>query len=354
MSFLLIWLLLFFNNLAQAENIADMLKNSILAHNQSATYKEWKSSPFHPHQIFEKYQTLKQRSHLSSELCAELEKLNTEDLSLFYNELSLWTHEQSLPCLEKILKTNADFYNISSSQMLLDFYVKGLQNDIFDQNTPPKLGPSRIELVETINGPIFWYGEKGLCQKKELALTFDDGPHPTLTPQLLDILNSEDVQVTFFTVGKNISKYGDIINDILIKGHTLGTHSYSHRDLPRLELETAKKDINDAFDTALDKAGIVAPFFRFPFGSKNKKLTEFVRQSQWASFFWDVDTLDWKKKDPQELLEYVLQEITKANRGIVLFHDIQPQTISIMPTLLQELKVQGYKLVVYQPTEWIE
>ena len=83
-------------------------------------------------------------------------------------------------------------------------------------------------------------------------------------------------------------------------------------------------------------------------------MVKHVKQSQWASFFWDVDTLDWKKKDPEELLEYSLEQIERVKKGIVLFHDIQPQTIAIMPSLLEELKFRGYKLVVYQPLNWLE
>ena len=353
MVFLISWLILFPTDSANAQNVAEMLQNSLTAHEKSSTYAEWGGSPYHPHNLFEKYQTLEEKKKFATSLCPELQKLSFSDLNLFYEELSQWTLKNEIPCLALVLKKTKVYYDIRSTQLMLDHFIKNLKLESYQEGLSKTLGPSRIELVETTGGPVFWYGDRGGLAEKEIALTFDDGPHPTLTPQLLDILKEENVQATFFTVGKNVDKYGDVVQSLLDDGHSLGTHSYSHRNLPKLKSSTAYHDINSGFDSALLQVGIVAPFFRFPFGSKNKNLTDFVKTSDFASFFWDVDTLDWKKKDPKKLLDYSLQQIIKMDRSIVLFHDIQPQTIAMMPTLLKELKVRGYKMVVYEPTEWL-
>ncbi len=330
-------------------NIKEFIEKTLEAHSQAETYYEWEASSYHPHQLFEFIEKLREddRSIYLNQLCLELGHLNAEKKGLFYSELSHWIYENPEPCLELSLNDIDIFYH-NQSLFLMKRHLLS-QPTTQRQNQPVFLGPSRVVSVNTENGPIFNYGDRGFLQAKELALTFDDGPHPRLTIQLLDILAEENVQATFFTVGRNINSYGNITQAILDDNHTLGTHSHTHRNLPQLDYATATKDIESAFDAALNQVGLVAPFFRFPFGSKNAALTQFVRESQFASFFWDVDTLDWKKTNPSELLRYTLEQINKTNRGIVLFHDIQPQTIAIMPTLLLELKARGYKLAVYQP-----
>ncbi|MCB9027391.1 MAG: polysaccharide deacetylase family protein [Bdellovibrionaceae bacterium] len=347
------FLLLVFSISTHAAEMNELLQKSINAHETAESYLDWDTSPYNPHQIFAKYDSLHKKQEIAPILCEAIDLLSPEERSIFYSELSQWTLEQDLPCLSTVLIKTKVYYDFKSAHLYLNFYIQNMGNKTFQDSADNLLGPSRSESINTIGGPVFYYGERGGLGKKELALTFDDGPHPTLTLELLDILKRENIQATFFTVGKNVKSYPHIASEIVKQGHTLGTHTYSHQNLPKLSLSSAYAEINSGFDSVLIGVGSVAPFFRFPYGSKNKTLSNFVKQSDLASFFWDIDTLDWKKKNPEVLLNFVLKEIESTKNGIVLFHDIQPQTIAIMPTLLAELKMRGYKLVVYTPTEWL-
>lgn len=353
MTNLITFLLIVFSFASHAAEMNDLLQKSINAHETAENYLDWDHSPFNPHQIFTKYNSLQKKQEITPTLCEAINLLSLEDRSIFYSELSQWTLEQNLPCLSTLLINTKVYYELKSAHLYLNFYIQNMKTKTFQDSADKLLGPSRVESINTIGGPVFNYGERGGLDKKELALTFDDGPHPTLTLELLDILKHENIQATFFTVGRNIKSYPHIASEIVKQGHTLGTHTYSHQNLPKLSLSSAYAEINSGFDSVLINVGSVAPFFRFPYGSKNKTLSDFVKQSDFASFFWDIDTLDWKKKNPEVLLNFVLNEIESTKNGIVLFHDIQPQTIAIMPTLLAELKLRGYKLVVYTPTEWL-
>lgn len=322
-----------------------LIEATLEAHQKSNDYMAWEESPWHPNVWLNNLPTnLEQREIFLNELCDELSKLEQKDLNIIYPALSYWAMENVFKCIEEqLFKIEYELLNQSVKLKDSKFGVQ-IQN----QKSEFKLGPSREHKIDTTDGPIFNYGSRGNLESKELALTFDDGPHPRLTLELLDILKSEEVQVTFFTVGKNIKTYPELARLIVAENHTLGTHSQTHRNLPKLKAIEAIEDIEMAFQMAIDHVGMVSPFFRFPFGSKNQNLTTHVKSSGYGNFFWDIDTLDWKKTQPKELLEFTLNQIESTGKGIVLFHDIQPQTIVIMPTLLEALKRNGYKLVVYR------
>ena len=219
--------------------------------------------------------------------------------------------------------------------------------------SPNPKSTSRSEVVNTIGGPVFWYGDRGGLNKKEIALTFDDGPHAKLTQELLKTLKLHDVKATFFVLGKNAKRYPKIIHDINNAGHTIANHSHNHNNLPKYSNKHGENEIVSGFNAVVEVLGGIAPFFRFPYGAKTKHLSNFLKQNDYATFFWDVDTLDWKIKNPEELLNFALSETYKMKNGIVLFHDIQPQTIAMMPFYIETLRSEGYQFVVYEPKEWI-
>lgn len=199
--------------------------------------------------------------------------------------------------------------------------------------------------IDYRKGPVLIHA--GL-QKGFIALTFDDGPHKNLSSEILQILNEENLKANFFTVGKQVEKYPDVVKLGIEQGNTYGSHSYDHSNLKKISSRKAKANIKKGIDSLENLSNQSQPFFRFPYGSKNSGLKKYVKNYPLADFYWSLDTQDWKIREPEKLYASVVKQINEKQSGIVLFHDIQPQTRSILATLLKNLKRAGYKFVIFK------
>jgi peptidoglycan-N-acetylglucosamine deacetylase len=224
-------------------------------------------------------------------------------------------------------------------------------------NCADKLGVSRIAEIDTTGGGEYGdqYPPKDLLQKGEVVLTFDDGPHPTYTKEILAALAEQCTKATFFNVGEMIKQFPDVARQVQAAGHTIGTHTFTHRNLGSLSLEGAKSQIESTINTA--QAVLpngVAPFFRFPYLSDPKRVREYLASRNIAVFSIDVDSFDWRMRAPEKVIHNVLSGLDKTGGGIILFHDIHPVTTKALPTVLAELKSRGFKVVHLVPKSRIE
>jgi peptidoglycan-N-acetylglucosamine deacetylase len=214
------------------------------------------------------------------------------------------------------------------------------------------LGVARIVEIDAANGPVFGsitsqLREKRFLEPKEVVLTFDDGPMPGVTRQILDTLDRFCTKATFFSVGRMALAYPALVRDVLDRGHTLGTHTWSHPlNLPRLGLDRARDQIDAGFAAVTLAAGRpVAPFFRFPGLSDSGALLTHLRQRGVAAFTVDVVSNDSYISDPTRLIARTLERTEAEQGGILLFHDIKVATARALPTLLSALKTRGYRVV---------
>jgi peptidoglycan/xylan/chitin deacetylase (PgdA/CDA1 family) len=190
---------------------------------------------------------------------------------------------------------------------------------------------------------------------KEVVLTFDDGPWPGTTDRVLSALKSECVRATFFMLGRNVAAHPALARKVLADGHTVGHHTYSHPLLRRMSIERAEAEIGrgmTAVDTALyGEAGTAprTPFFRFPGFASNQALLERLKARGIVVFGADAWASDWNKMSPQHERDLVLRRLTKTNGGILLLHDTRPQTAAMLPRLLRELKLRGFRVVHVVP-----
>ncbi|MBQ0262377.1 polysaccharide deacetylase family protein, partial [Enterobacter hormaechei] len=176
--------------------------------------------------------------------------------------------------------------------------------------------------------------------QKVVALTFDDGPNPATTPQVLETLAKYDIKATFFVLGKNVSGNEDLVKRIKSEGHVVGNHSWSHPILSQLSLDEAKKQITDTEDVLTKVLGSSSKLMRPPYGA----ITDDIRNSLDLSFImWDVDSLDWKSKNEASILTEIQHQV--ANGSIVLMHDIHSPTVNALPRVIEYLKNQGYTFV---------
>jgi peptidoglycan/xylan/chitin deacetylase (PgdA/CDA1 family) len=192
-------------------------------------------------------------------------------------------------------------------------------------------------------------------QPKELVLTFDDGPWPPTTANVLDALKHECVRATFFLLGKNAEAHPDLARRALAEGHSVGHHTYSHPLLDRMPLAKAEAEINHGIEEdeyavyGQRRTDPATPFFRFPGFASNRALLDRMNQRGLVVFGADVWASDWDRMSPDQELRLILARIGQVGRGIVLFHDTKEQTARMLPAFLHELKRRGYRIVHVVP-----
>jgi len=220
-----------------------------------------------------------------------------------------------------------------------------------------KLGVSRVVEVNTKGGGLYGdqYTPQDLLHKGEVVLTFDDGPHPTYTQEILAALKAQCTKATFFNVGEMVKQYPDVAREVQAEGHTIGTHTWTHPNLAAMSLNRAKAQIEKTISTenALLPNG-VAPFFRFPYLSDPKRLRAYLADRNIAVFGIDVDSKDYRTKSPDQLTTNVLKGLIKTGGGIILFHDIHAVTAKALPDVLEELKRHRFEVVHLVPKSQVE
>ncbi len=174
--------------------------------------------------------------------------------------------------------------------------------------------------------------------QKVLALTFDDGPHPEITPQILDLLKKHNAKATFFCIGQHAEKHPEILKRILEEGHGVGNHSYSHKNTFPFFGESQIKTELEQTDAILKQANTL---FRPPFGVTNPTIAKVVKETGHQVIGWNVRSFDTVIKNPQTITKRILNKVKPGS--IILMHDTRPQTLEALKVILPRLS--GHKLV---------
>jgi peptidoglycan/xylan/chitin deacetylase (PgdA/CDA1 family) len=222
---------------------------------------------------------------------------------------------------------------------------------------PDALGTSRTLVVDPAEHPrlgSMQYHESLPLEDHEVVITFDDGPLPPRSTQVLGLLEHECVKATFFLIGKMARNFPETVRRIRDAGHTIGTHSYSHPlTFHRMSLERAEFEIDQgiaAVTAALGDGTGPAPFFRVPGLLRAEAVEHYLASVNLQT--WSADFLadDWLRRiRPAQVYWRALQRIEANRKGILLLHDIQAKTVEALPYLLRELKRRGYRVVQVVP-----
>ncbi len=181
---------------------------------------------------------------------------------------------------------------------------------------------------------------------KEVILTFDDGPRPGKTDKILSTLQDHNVKATFFMVGTVAKTYPDLVQQIAKQGHTIASHTESHPDLTKISMSSAVKEINAGHYSVTEALGDTpSNFFRFPYLADSADLRRVVGNIGLIDVAPDIDSKDYFKSTPSEVLNRTMKRLRKKGKGIILFHDIHMRTALMMPDFLKALKREGYKIV---------
>lgn len=175
---------------------------------------------------------------------------------------------------------------------------------------------------------------------KKIALTFDDGPHPKVTRQILKTLEKYEAKATFFVVGQEVKEHPEILKAVYNAGHEIGNHTFNHERLTTLTPEEIKKQIQSTDAIIKSTIGQRATVFRPPYGSYDETITD---QLNVPNVLWTIDTLDWKHRDPEKTVLAVKEHA--KNGSIILMHDIHQATADALDDVLATLQKQGFEFV---------
>jgi peptidoglycan/xylan/chitin deacetylase (PgdA/CDA1 family) len=218
---------------------------------------------------------------------------------------------------------------------------------------PNGLGLARVVEIDTTGGPGFGFEhfkQYDFLRDKEVVLTFDDGPWPENTAMVLKALTDNCSKATFFEIGEHAIWHPEIARQVAAAGMTIGTHTWSHKDLARnpyaSDLDQAKQEIEMGISAV--RMAVEAPvssFFRFPDLQHPPQMMSYLAERNIATFSTDIDSFDFKMHRPADVIKSVMTKLDKRGKGIILMHDFQHGTAEAMPELLRQLKAGGYKVV---------
>lgn len=182
-----------------------------------------------------------------------------------------------------------------------------------------------------------------------VALTFDDGPWPGQTQEILDILEREDVHATFFMLGVQVRRNPEIARAVRDAGHTIGNHTYGHSILRRATKQQVRKEIEACRDAVRRATGVTPVFFRPPGGLLSPSVYEVCREKDMPVVGWTVDPQDWSGKDTDALVEDVIDHVEPG--AVVLLHDgggDRTSTIEALPQIIAILRARGFTFVTLE------
>jgi peptidoglycan-N-acetylglucosamine deacetylase len=196
--------------------------------------------------------------------------------------------------------------------------------------------PKSKRRATRFTAPVFKAGVR-----KQVWLTFDDGPHPVRTAKVLDVLSSHGITACFFLIGKNAEQFPALVARIEREGHRVGNHTYAH---PQLTTLTAAKVREQLLRTErILGTHLKSPkLFRPPFGAHNATVDSVVAGLGYRTILWNVDTVDWNKAfQPDKWVTHGLAQIKARNNSVVLNHDIHATTAAHLDTFIRKIKRLG-------------
>ncbi|MCF1598363.1 bifunctional polysaccharide deacetylase/glycosyltransferase family 2 protein [Streptomyces muensis] len=239
-----------------------------------------------------------------------------------------------------------------TSVMLLDGYLRAEVGG--DQRVRTGASSSKVPDKVLDGGPILTFrgGQATTVSvpDKTIALTFDDGPNPTWTPQVLAILKKYDIPATFFVVGSMVSRYPSIVADMVEQGNEVGIHTFTHVDLSYQSDARVNREMQQTQLALAGAAGITTTLFRAPYSSETDAIDNYswpvykkLGEDGYTSVFVDTDSDDWKRPGVSKIVKWATPEDDEG--ASVLFHDAggeRSQTIKALPKYIEKMQAKGY------------
>lgn len=181
--------------------------------------------------------------------------------------------------------------------------------------------------------------------QKKIALTFDDGPHPLYTPEILDILKEYNIKATFFVVGQNVELHPEIVKRAISEEHDIGNHTFTHCHVSDTSFEEITKEIQSCEETIYELCEYHVKLFRPPEGVLPECVRNYAINEDYSVILWSIDTYDWAHAPISNIKRNIAKNISSGD--IILMHDYVPDSLTpqalriIIPMLLED----GYQFV---------
>ena len=229
--------------------------------------------------------------------------------------------------------------NYTNAQAELDKYWQNAKTEV-DKSAWELMGQHQAELEKGIKYRKFMRGDPS---KRQVAITFDDGPHPAYTPKLLAILKDFSVKATFFVVGEKAEQAPNLVKAEVAAGHNVGNHTFHHVNLTKIPDEKIETEIKACGDVIRHITGQAPHLFRPPGGDYNDRVARDAVALGYVIILWTDDPGDYASPGDRIIETRLLDRI--SNGGIILIHDGVQQTIDVLPQILKYLKAKGYQFV---------
>ena len=242
----------------------------------------------------------------------------------------------------EILVISGESIGDSSGEVISPDAVAPNENDTSKDDETEKSENVSGDEISSVTGINYFEGNRKLDPDKPMvALTFDDGPDPKRTLKMIEILKKYGVVATFFDIGENMEKYPDVVKAELEAGCDVGGHTYSHVNLNPLTEEEIKEEITKVEDAFRNATGKELKYIRPTYGNANSKVRAVIDR---PIINWCVDSLDWKSRDADKVIEEIKK--TKNFDGrIILMHVIYDSTLEAVDRLIPDLIKDGYQIV---------
>lgn len=185
---------------------------------------------------------------------------------------------------------------------------------------------------------------RGPAPSRAVALTFDDGPHPEITPRLLDLLATHELRATFFVIGREAERHPALLARMVAEGHAIGHHSYTHSEPATTSAETLLAELEIANDVFWQAAGVLPSIMRPPKGQlSTEKLVRLLARG-FRVVLWSVDPKDYAMTSAEPLVAWA-RDSDFAGGDVILLHDVQPHCLAAVPVLAARLRQLGLATV---------
>lgn len=216
---------------------------------------------------------------------------------------------------------------------------------------PARIEPAEPYTIDTCAAAISRLA--GGSGSKLVALTFDDGPHAAYTRQLLDYFKAQGVRATFFVLGSRAEAYPDLVARMAGEGHEVANHTWSHKSLVNMGSANGVSELRRTSEMISMLTGKPPRLVRPPYGHTNERVRGMIQGQGWREVMWDADSRDWAGGSSDRMLARVVRSFSPE--CIVLFHDIHPGALRVLPVLIPALKKCGFRFVtvsqLFGPTD---
>lgn len=205
------------------------------------------------------------------------------------------------------------------------------------------IGKNESLMVATAQRDLPIYCVQKPENEKVISISFDAAWGNEDTGTLIEILEKYNVKTTFFVVGGWVDKFPESVKQLSDAGHEIMNHSNTHPHMTQISIEKMKEEVAKCDEKIQKITGVKPTLFRAPYGDYNNDVVQAMRETGHFTIQWDVDSLDWKDLTANEICERVLKKVKPGS--IVLFHNAALHTPEALPTILETLQKDGYKIV---------